>query len=41
MVQMLLDLAIFAAGLVGLDLVARRFGVDSRDGNDWSSHRSL
>ena len=37
---MLLDLAIFAAGLVGLDFVARHFGVDSRDGDDWLNHRS-
>ncbi|HEX2051794.1 MAG TPA: hypothetical protein VHJ34_14345 [Actinomycetota bacterium] len=41
MVRMLLDLVIFAAGFVGLDLVARRYGVDTRDGNDWSNHRSL
>lgn len=30
---------IFGAGVVALDLLAYRRGVDSRDGSDWVAHR--
>lgn len=34
-IEMLIGLVIFAAGLLGFDLLAGRFGRDSRDGADW------
>ena len=35
---MLWSFVIFALGLLGFDLLAARFGVDSRDGDDWVKH---
>jgi hypothetical protein len=32
--------AIFAAGLVGFEVLASRYGRDSRDGDDWALHRT-
>ena len=31
------SLVIFAVALVGLDLLAARYGVDTSDGADWAS----
>ncbi len=31
--------AIFTAGLVGFEILASRYGKDSRDGDDWHQHR--
>lgn len=35
---MLLDLAIFMGVPVGLSVLALTYGVDTRDGDDWSNH---
>jgi hypothetical protein len=32
--------AIFTAGLVGFEVLASRYGRDSRDGDDWAQHRT-
>jgi hypothetical protein len=32
--------AIFTAGLVGFEVLASRYGQDSRDGDDWAQHRT-
>lgn len=37
-VYMELGLIIFATAFLILDLLASRFGVDSRDGSDWMPH---
>lgn len=37
---MWLDLVIFMGIPVGLAVLALTFGVDTRDGNDWITHRS-
>lgn len=36
---MLLDLAIFMGVPLGLAVLALTFGVDTRDGDDWITHR--
>jgi hypothetical protein len=38
---MVWSLLIFAIGLVLFDLLASRFGADTRDGQDWSTHDSI
>lgn len=35
------DLAIFIGVPVAIALAALRFGVDSRDGEDWAVHRKI
>lgn len=37
---MWLDLVIFMGIPVGLAVLALTFGVDTRDGNDWITHRN-
>lgn len=35
---MLWSFVIFAAGLLGFDFLAARFGVNTRDADDWMNH---
>jgi hypothetical protein len=39
--EMLWSFVIFALGLLGFDFLAARFGVNTRDGDDWVEHESL
>jgi hypothetical protein len=36
---MLVELGIFAAVLIGLDILVMLFGADTRDADDWAKHR--
>jgi hypothetical protein len=35
-----ISLIILALAVLGFDLLASRFGVDTRDGDDWNRHPS-
>ncbi len=38
---MILNLIIFAVVVAAVLALSARFGVDSRDGDDWSNHRPI
>ncbi len=35
------ELIVFLVLLIGLGLLGAAFGADSRDGDDWSTHRAI
>ena len=37
---MIWSVVIFALGVVGFDFLAARFGVNTRDGDDWMTHEA-